>query len=123
MAPQPGASGWSLRPAPKGMDQAPLQALVTSDGAHSIILLRSEEHTSELQSHVNLVCRLLLEKKKNTSCINTRRILIELYHDELPGIGVGHEADGRDPVVLPAVLGCDVGILLGRWRLFDRRYD
>src|SRR5690242_21005790 len=28
---------------------------------------RSEEHTSELQSHVNLVCRLLLEKKKSTS--------------------------------------------------------
>src|SRR5260370_22292334 len=28
---------------------------------------RSEEHTSELQSHLNLVCRLLLEKKKNTS--------------------------------------------------------
>src|SRR5690242_21927679 len=27
-------------------------------------LVRSEEHTSELQSHVNLVCRLLLEKKK-----------------------------------------------------------
>src|SRR5690242_15243763 len=27
---------------------------------------RSEEHTSELQSHVNLVCRLLLEKKNNT---------------------------------------------------------
>src|SRR4051812_49864301 len=26
---------------------------------------RSEEHTSELQSHVNLVCRLLLEKKKD----------------------------------------------------------
>src|SRR5690242_21274539 len=31
---------------------------------------RSEEHTSELQSHVNLVCRLLLEKKKtNMPCI------------------------------------------------------
>src|SRR5690242_21829437 len=28
------------------------------------ITYRSEEHTSELQSHVNLVCRLLLEKKK-----------------------------------------------------------
>src|SRR5690242_20785967 len=27
---------------------------------------RSEEHTSELQSHVNLVCRLLLEKKKTS---------------------------------------------------------
>src|SRR5258706_11095147 len=29
------------------------------------IMLRSEEHTSELQSLTNLVCRLLLEKKKN----------------------------------------------------------
>src|SRR5260370_7308039 len=28
---------------------------------------RSEEHTSELQSHLNLVCRLLLEKKNNTN--------------------------------------------------------
>src|SRR5438477_12693413 len=31
---------------------------------------RSEEHTSELQSHVNLVCRLLLEKKKKKKKIN-----------------------------------------------------
>src|SRR5690242_21169313 len=30
---------------------------------------RSEEHTSELQSHVNLVCRLLLEKKKKKRAI------------------------------------------------------
>src|SRR2546430_12091663 len=30
--------------------------------------LRSEEHTSELQSQSNLVCRLLLEKKKTDSC-------------------------------------------------------
>src|SRR5690242_21594743 len=30
---------------------------------------RSEEHTSELQSHVNLVCRLLLEKKKKKKTI------------------------------------------------------
>src|SRR4051812_49836096 len=30
---------------------------------------RSEEHTSELQSHVNLVCRLLLEKKKKRKTI------------------------------------------------------
>src|SRR5260370_32815042 len=28
---------------------------------------RSEEHTSELQSHLNLVCRLLLEKKKHST--------------------------------------------------------
>src|SRR5256885_7033309 len=31
------------------------------------IIIRSEEHTSELQSPCNLVCRLLLEKKKNTA--------------------------------------------------------
>src|SRR5438477_4304626 len=35
---------------------------------------RSEEHTSELQSHVNLVCRLLLEKKKH----KVKQVLIEL---------------------------------------------
>src|SRR5260370_20776589 len=34
-----------------------------ADEAHG----RSEEHTSELQSHLNLVCRLLLEKKKRTT--------------------------------------------------------
>src|SRR4051812_49995525 len=46
---------------------------------------RSEEHTSELQSHVNLVCRLLLEKKKahivtrvqETHEFLCRRILLE----------------------------------------------
>src|SRR5438034_4032136 len=40
--------------------------------------LRSEEHTSELQSHSDLVCRLLLEKKKdkeipNICCADDRR--------------------------------------------------
>src|SRR5260370_25635269 len=34
-------------------------------------LPRSEEHTSELQSHLNLVCRLLLEKKKNVTYQHT----------------------------------------------------
>src|SRR5260370_21235973 len=33
---------------------------------------RSEEHTSELQSHLNLVCRLLLEKKKNSKQLSMR---------------------------------------------------
>src|SRR2546427_5345130 len=40
----------------------------------SLGLQRSEEHTSELQSQSNLVCRLLLEKKKKTrsrSCVDT----------------------------------------------------
>src|SRR2546430_12765205 len=34
---------------------------------------RSEEHTSELQSQSNLVCRLLLEKKKNSNRVNIYR--------------------------------------------------
>src|SRR5256885_13742551 len=35
------------------------------DGQRGVLLLRSEEHTSELQSPCNLVCRLLLEKNNN----------------------------------------------------------
>src|SRR5260370_7317860 len=46
---------------------------------------RSEEHTSELQSHLNLVCRLLLEKKKNKKVMRlsvyvTRALLTLLTH-------------------------------------------
>src|SRR5215204_6718809 len=37
---------------------------------HPAHLGRSEEHTSELQSHSDLVCRLLLEKKKKTNIQN-----------------------------------------------------
>src|SRR5256885_13299302 len=43
---------------------------------------RSEEHTSELQSPCNLVCRLLLEKKKNTA-ITFRYILRSLVDQYL----------------------------------------
>src|SRR5687768_17957082 len=35
---------------------------------------RSEEHTSELQSRLHLVCRLLLEKKKTKTPLTTRRL-------------------------------------------------
>src|SRR5437773_10962941 len=44
---------------------APLLALGLGAASGAITGLRSEEHTSELQSHHDLVCRLLLEKKKN----------------------------------------------------------
>src|SRR2546427_3404104 len=37
-----------------------------STWSHDMLRMRSEEHTSELQSQSNLVCRLLLEKKKTT---------------------------------------------------------
>src|SRR2546426_3868027 len=43
---------------------------------------RSEEHTSELQSPCNLVCRLLLEKKKNTETNdNARRVRARVSSD------------------------------------------
>src|SRR3712207_7744765 len=38
--------------------------IVAADGRRLPVLVRSEEHTSELQSRQYLVCRLLLEKKK-----------------------------------------------------------
>src|SRR2546429_3611822 len=45
-----------------------LIAVFAENLAHPVKLfgVRSEEHTSELQSRLHLVCRLLLEKKKNT---------------------------------------------------------
>src|SRR5260370_32848052 len=39
---------------------------------------RSEEHTSELQSHLNLVCRLLLEKKKENIHVDIQRVYGQL---------------------------------------------
>src|SRR3989449_4230687 len=39
---------------------------------HSALRIRSEEHTSELQSRLHLVCRLLLEKKKKLASTTTR---------------------------------------------------
>src|SRR5256885_3572835 len=42
---------------------------------------RSEEHTSELQSPCNLVCRLLLEKKKNA---NDVQLHVNKHHIHLP---------------------------------------
>src|SRR5260370_9071285 len=44
-----------------------------SDSGPACWRSRSEEHTSELQSHLNLVCRLLLEKKKKTNAQSTRQ--------------------------------------------------
>src|SRR5256885_15134147 len=40
------------------------------EGERIPVFLRSEEHTSELQSPCNLVCRLLLEKKKKMSLVH-----------------------------------------------------
>src|SRR5690242_21453855 len=45
--------------------------------------LRSEEHTSELQSHVNLVCRLLLEKKKAGAAERHAEVALAMALDHL----------------------------------------
>src|SRR5260370_1807498 len=62
-----------LRPTPQRGNCALLRqrsgTLRTGDRRTPKPALRSEEHTSELQSHLNLVCRLLLEKKKRSSLI------------------------------------------------------
>src|SRR5207302_7756577 len=53
-------------PIPRRISFPPSHDLMLSR-SHALVLLccRSEEHTSELQSRENLVCRLLLEKKNN----------------------------------------------------------
>src|SRR6476661_3932155 len=68
----------------------------------SMPLPRSEEHTSELQSHLNLVCRLLLEKKKAAilsffffNDTATTEIYTLSLHDALP--------------ISPGVLSADAG--------------
>src|SRR5476649_753636 len=53
--------------------------------SNNLLVGRSEEHTSELQSHSDLVCRLLLEKKKNKRQFNSytgsvsRRLIWHVY--------------------------------------------
>src|SRR2546422_6998827 len=47
-----------------GLEDAEAVALGQHEVQHDEIVRRSEEHTSELQSRLHLVCRLLLEKKK-----------------------------------------------------------
>src|SRR5690606_40321927 len=75
-------SQWGLRltyavqPRPEGIAQAFLIAEEFLAGEPVALILRSEEHTSELQSRENLVCRLLLEKKK-TRLLTTR----DVYHE------------------------------------------
>src|SRR5438034_8653461 len=67
MMPETVLSGLAFPEGPRWHDGA----LYFSD-MHAGIVWRSEEHTSELQSHSDLVCRLLLEKKKT---IYTRALI------------------------------------------------
>src|SRR5258706_397232 len=60
-------------------------------------LLRSEEHTSELQSLTNLVCRLLLEKTNKQ-----RDNFMQRYHHVISSFGgkTSHDADNRHALVM-----------------------
>src|SRR5260370_32658659 len=65
-------AGLGRRPGHRGGGWVPGAA--TSPWGHIAAVVargdvRSEEHTSELQSHLNLVCRLLLEKKKHSRTV------------------------------------------------------
>src|SRR5260370_31284816 len=57
--------------------------------------IRSEEHTSELQSHLNLVCRLLLEKKQTKTTSKPHRSLLSR---PLPSINAVSTAESTNYV-------------------------
>src|SRR5258706_11079318 len=67
------AAGLGIGLLPEGEAHAPARA-----GAWASPSGRSEEHTSELQSLTNLVCRLLLEKKKKTAEARTDAVPLAL---------------------------------------------
>src|SRR5260370_19249769 len=88
-----------VSPLPSGGSRTDLNASFGSFGNSCRRLAqsssRSEEHTSELQSHLNLVCRLLLEKKKKfrkrvyvTNQIVAEPIDLFMQRDKLRGVDV-----------------------------------
>src|SRR2546430_6519538 len=69
---------------PAGLDPADRRRLAAAppDGARVGAAPRSEEHTSELQSQSNLVCRLLLEKKKKTLINPLYQLGLNILHPD-----------------------------------------
>src|SRR5437588_7344674 len=95
-----GASCLRIRAAPSKRSRLPsTPRSTTSSSSRLKPLQRSEEHTSELQSHSDLVCRLLLEKKK----ILSRNIVPTMNKDLLRQETAGENADGirRKPLIRP----------------------
>src|SRR5437773_5757402 len=73
-----GGGGMSMpQPMPTQREETPQQK---ARDAYNDGVRRSEEHTSELQSHHDLVCRLLLEKKKKKNKKRTIKININNNH-------------------------------------------
>src|SRR5215510_16481631 len=61
---------WSMKPSTSAPLMMPI--FCSTEASYFSTSTRSEEHTSELQSRGHLVCRLLLEKKKNNIIADTR---------------------------------------------------
>src|SRR2546427_8290966 len=68
----------------------PMPSRLRPGGPREDFYQRSEEHTSELQSQSNLVCRLLLEKKKRTKSLVRGPVEILLSAVRRDEIGAGH---------------------------------
>src|SRR5947207_10251124 len=66
-----------------GVAQEAVPAMLGGLARHQRAVARSEEHTSELQSHSDLVCRLLLEKKKKNvnHTLSYTEVLTPLLYD------------------------------------------
>src|SRR2546430_4020719 len=83
------------------------RGVIATNAHHFQVFSRSEEHTSELQSQSNLVCRLLLEKKKsNIDRLMTTGSSVRLA--ESGAIGVGRDSWlvlGADPERPELLLG------------------
>src|SRR5260370_42160910 len=62
---------WRVRTKGYELLRASLRELFYEQTSKKLGQVRSEEHTSELHSHLNLVCRLLLEKKKKNIKLDT----------------------------------------------------
>src|SRR5438034_5038706 len=68
-----------------------LRRAVHAVGDEELVQQRSEEHTSELQSHSDLVCRLLLEKKKKE--YNTQKT--NKHNQKASTVHIPHRPDRR----------------------------
>src|SRR5256886_4729513 len=77
------------------------------------VAMRSEEHTSELQSQSNLVCRLLLEKKKACKCSTTRTTIFPTARQRPRRLRSPRRAAHRPAAPVPARplrVGCSLPV-------------
>src|SRR2546430_13344259 len=89
----------------RGRDVTYGDAIIFVGSADSEVAMRhrSEEHTSELQSQSNLVCRLLLEKKKLSKHRHAVRERIRRSRPHAPGLGCTRRShQHREPQAKPA---------------------